>query len=504
MLSSDKSCDFWREQAHKMQIETRAFIDGQYTEAASRKTFADISPIDGRHLGDIADCGTEDVDRAVAAAKRAFESGVWSRRSPAERKLVLLKLAELMQEHEVELGLLETLDTGKTIRESIDMDMKDAANAIRYYAEAIDKIHDLIAPTGEAFHGMITREPIGVVAGMTPWNNPLMIASWKIGPVLATGNSMVFKPSEKASLTAIRLAGLAKEAGIPDGVFNVVTGRADVGKALALHNDVGCMTFTGSTKVAKQLLVYAGESNMKRMYLEGGGKNAHIIFADTPDLTKVAKFAALGFCANQGEVCASGTRLLVEESIKDQFVDLLVKELQGWQPGSPFDPNATMGALIDEQHLERVKYYIDSAVPEGAKIATGGKRVLNETGGFYLQPTLIDNAKPDMTASREEIFGPVASVLTFKTEEEAIRIANDTIYGLTAGFWTPDIVKAHRVARQLHAGTVWVNHFLTRDVLSPFGGFKQSGIGKDLSILPLHQYTVTKATWFALNDVAGH
>ncbi|WP_445116186.1 aldehyde dehydrogenase [Acinetobacter sp. WZC-1] len=504
MLSSDKSLAEWKQVAETLQIETRAFINGQYVNAISGKTFENRSPIDGRLLGNIADCGAEDVDLAVEAAKQAFESGVWSRRTPAERKSVLLKLADLLTQHEEELAVLESLDMGKTIRESLDMDMKDAASAIRYYAESIDKIHDLIAPTGEAFHGTITHEPIGVVAAMTPWNNPLMIASWKIAPVLAMGNSLVFKPSEKASSTVIRLAALAKEAGIPDGVFNVVTGMADVGKRLGLHPDIGAFTFTGSTNVAKQLQIYSGESNMKRMYLEGGGKNAHIIFADTPDLAKVAKFAALGFCANQGEVCASGTRLLVEESIKDEFVKLLVKELQGWKPGHPLDPQTAVGALVDEQHLERVKRYVDSAAPEGASIATGGKRSSVEEGGVYFEPTLIDNATPEMTASREEIFGPVASVITFKTEEEAVHLANNTTYGLTAGFWTPDLAKAHRVARQLEAGTVWVNHFLTRDILSPFGGYKQSGIGKDLSILALHQYTNTKATWYALKDVQGH
>ncbi|MBU9553335.1 aldehyde dehydrogenase [Burkholderia multivorans] len=503
MESSKKTFAEWNALADSLRIEGRAFIDGAYTQAASGSVFQDASPIDGRVLATVAECDAADVERAVAAAKRTFESRAWAGRTPAERKETLLRLADLVDANRHELAVLETLDSGKTIRESLDMDMRDVAKTIRYYAESIDKLHDLIAPTGEQFHGMITREPIGVVAVMAPWNNPLMIACWKAIPALVAGNSVVFKPSEKSPLTAIRFAQLVQDAGVPAGAFNVVPGGPAVGQALAMHADVGAMAFTGSSKVAKQLLVYAGQSNMKRMYLEGGGKNAHIVFADTPDLERVARFAALGFCANQGEVCASGTRLFVESSIVDRFTELLTEAVQAWQPGHPLDPSTAMGALIDADHHANVQRYVDSAATEGARIVAGGKRVDVVEGGAYFPPTVIANATPDMTVSREEIFGPVVAVMSFSTEDEVVRLANDTPYGLTAGFWTPDIAKAHRVARRLQAGTVWVNHFLTRDILSPFGGFKQSGIGRDLSIHAIQQYTEMKATWIALEPPAG-
>ncbi|POX26234.1 aldehyde dehydrogenase PuuC [Serratia marcescens] len=505
MSSQNKTFAQWRQQAAGLQIEGRAYIAGQYQDSADGMTFVDASPIDGRPLANIADCDEATVNHAVAAAEQAFQAGDWARRTPAQRKATLLRLADLVAQHQEELALLESLDTGKTIHESLDMDMQDVQTAIRYYAEAIDKIAGEIAPTGDAFHGMITLAPLGVVAVMTPWNNPLMIACWKIAPALAMGNSVVFKPSEKAPLTGIRFAELTRQAGIPDGVFNVVTGGAQVGKTLALHPRVRAMAFTGSTQVAKQLLIYAGQSNMKRTFLEGGGKNAHIIFADTPDLARAARFAALGFCANQGAVCASGTRLLVQSSIKAQFLALLLEELKKWQPGHPLDPATAMGPLIDVQHQANVLRYIESARAEGASILCGGQA--DNTllpGGYVLPPTLIDNATPEMTASQNEIFGPVASLMTFEDEEQAIQLANDSEYGLTVGFWTPDIAKVHRVARQLEAGTVWVNHFLTRDILSPFGGFKQSGIGRDLSLHALPQYGEMKATWIALQDIAAH
>lgn len=505
MRSKSRSFDQWREIAAGLRIETRAFIDGEYVDAASGDTLDVISPVDGRRIGSLPDCGPGEIDRAVAAAKRAFESRVWSGQTPTERRHTLLRLADLVDENRDELAVLETLDSGKTIRESLDMDMLDVAIAIRYYAEAIDKIHGQIAPTGDGFHGMITREPFGVVGAMTPWNNPLMIASWKVAPALATGNSLVLKPSQKSSLTAIRLAQLACDAGVPAGVFNVVTGGGAVGEALTRHNDVGMLSFTGSTGTAKKLQVYSGESNLKSLVLEGGGKNAHIVFCDAPDLEKVARAAAAGFCANQGEVCASGTRLLVEASIHDRFLELLIAEVEKYRPGHPLDPETNMGALIDEGHLTNVQRYVDSARAEGATIAIGGRRVLqDELGGAYFLPTVITDASPQMTAVREEIFGPVGVVLKFSTEEEAIQLANDSEYGLAAGFWTPDLVKAHRVARRLQAGTVWVNHYLTRNILSPFGGYKQSGYGRDESLYALDAYTQIKSTFFALDDVPGH
>lgn len=495
-----KTFEQWKKMASSLlEIEGRAFIDGHYVDALSRRTFAVISPIDGQVIASVANCGQADVDMAVAVAQRAHESGVWSLYSPTQRKQVLLRLAQLLTQDMDQFALLESLDMGKPISDSLG-DMLGAVEAIAYYAEAVDKVHDLIAPTASQYHGMITREPIGVVAAITPWNDPLMIATWKIAPALAMGNTVVFKPSEKSSLTAIRFALLARQAGLPDGVLNVVPGGAEVGKALALHPQVRALTFTGSSKVAKQLQVYSGESNLKRMFLEGGGKNAHIVFADTPDLAKAAKAAAKGFCWNQGAICASGTRLLLERPIKERFVELLLQEAQAWQPGHPLDPSTTSGAIVDEAHLASVQRYVDTVEPEGGRIIAGGKRALEHTGGTYYEPTVIDDATPEMTTSQEEIFGPVVSLMSFDDEQEAIEVANATEYGLTAGLWTPTAARIHRVARQLQAGTVWVNCYETTDFLYPFGGYKQSGIGKDRSIHAMAQYTELKSTWIDLEE----
>jgi len=494
------SAEDWKREATRLTFRTQAFIDGKYVDAASGQTFDCINPATGAVIAKIAACDKEDVDRAVAAARRAFESGKWSRMAPAQRKKCLLKLAELMLKHAGELALLETLDMGKPIRDSSSIDVPAAANCIAWNGEAIDKLYDQVAPTDPNVVAMITREPLGVVGAVVPWNFPLLMGCWKIGPALATGNSMVLKPAEQSPLTAIRLAELVLEAGIPEGVFNVLPGFGETaGQAVGLHMDVDAVAFTGSTEVGKYFLQYAGRSNMKHVSLECGGKTPHIVMADCPDLEAAARAAAFGIFFNQGEVCNAGSRLLVDASIKDAFLAKVVEVGKRLQPGDPLDPKTRMGAIVDKTQLERVLGYIEAGKKEGAELKMGGKRARAETGGYYVEPTVFDKVDNRMKIAREEIFGPVLSTISFKDPEEAVRIGNDTIYGLAAAVWTRDINTAHRTAKALRAGVVWVNCFDEGDMSTPFGGFKQSGFGRDKSVHALSKYTELKTTWIRLH-----
>jgi 4-guanidinobutyraldehyde dehydrogenase/NAD-dependent aldehyde dehydrogenase len=489
----------WQQRAQALSIEGRAFIDGHYTAAASGATFECVSPVDGRLLGEVASCDEADANLAVANARSVFEAGTWSRLAPAKRKAVMIRFASLLKANAEELALLETLDMGKPIGDSLNVDVPGAANALSWSGEAIDKLYDEVAATPHNQLGLVTREPVGVVAAIVPWNFPLMMACWKLGPALSTGNSVVLKPSEKSPLTAIRIAQLAIEAGIPAGVLNVLPGYGHtVGKALALHMDVDTVVFTGSTRIAKQLMVYAGESNMKRVWLEAGGKSPNIVFADAPDLQAAAEAAASAIAFNQGEVCTAGSRLLVERSIKEQFLPMVVEALKAWKPGNPLDPATNVGALVDTQQMNTVLGYIESGHSDGATLLTGGKRIMEDTGGTYVEPTIFDGVNNAMRIAKEEIFGPVLSVITFDSAEEAVAIANDTPYGLAAGIWTSDISKAHKTARAVRAGSVWVNQYDGGDMTAPFGGFKQSGNGRDKSLHAFDKYTELKATWIKL------
>ncbi|QTT89696.1 aldehyde dehydrogenase [Pseudomonas chlororaphis] len=494
-----KSRSDWEQRFQSLTLEGRAFIDGQYCHAASAATFECISPVDGRFLANVASTDEADANRAVQVARQAFESGVWSRKAPAERKRVLIRFADLILEHQEELALLETLDMGKPIGDSLSIDVPATANAIRWSAEAVDKIYDEVAATPHDQLGLVTREASGVVAAIVPWNFPLIMASWKFAPALAAGNSFILKPSEKSPLTAIRIAQLALDAGIPKGVFNVLPGYGHtVGKALALHMDVDVLAFTGSTVVGKQLLVYSGQSNMKRVWLEAGGKSPNVVFADAPDLRAAAEAAASAIAFNQGEVCTAGSRLLVERSIRDQFIPLLVDAIKAWKPGHALDPATRVGALVDQRQLDNVLRYIGIGKEQGGQLLAGGARTLESTGGLYVEPTIFDGVTNAMTIAREEIFGPVLSVISFDTEEEALTIANDSIFGLAAGVWTSNLSRAHRFARGLRAGSVWVNQYDGGDMTAPFGGFKQSGNGRDKSLHAFDKYTELKATWIKL------
>ncbi|MGV8842795.1 MAG: aldehyde dehydrogenase [Pseudomonas sp.] len=489
----------WEQRAQSLVIEGRAFIHGEYTAAVSGATFDCISPVDGRVLGQIASCDAADAEQAVQDARSTFDSGVWSRMAPTARKAIMIRFASLMQVHAEELALLETLDMGKPIGFALSIDVPSAAKAIRWNGEAIDKIYDEVATTPHDQLGLVTREPIGVVVAIVPWNFPLLMSCWKLGPALASGNSVILKPSEKSPLSAIRLARIALEAGIPPGVFNVLPGFGHtVGKALALHMDVDTLVFTGSTKIAKQLMIYAGESNMKRVWLEAGGKSPNIVFADAPDLQAAAESAAAAIAFNQGEVCTAGSRLLVERSIKEQFLPLVIEALKTWKPGNPLDPATNVGAVVDTQQMNSVLAYIEAGQADGAKLVVGGKQALQESGGSYIEPTIFDGVNNAMKIAREEIFGPVLSVLTFDTAQEAIQIANDTPYGLAAAIWTSNLSKAHLTAKALRAGSVWVNQYDGGDMTAPFGGFKQSGNGRDKSLHAFDKYTELKATWIKL------
>jgi len=497
MLDRPNSRTAWLERAAALQPEGRAFIDGAYVPALSGKTWSKTSPIDGRAFAEVADCDAADIDRAVAAARRSFESGVWRDADAAQKKKVLLRFAELIREHTDEIALLETLDVGKVIANAIAVDVPFCANCIQFYAEYADKLYDEVAPAaGPNEVAMVRKEPLGVIGAIVPWNYPLIIAAWKIGPALVAGNSVVLKPAEQSPLGALYLAKLAKEAGLPDGVFNVVPGFGEkTGKPLALHPDVDMIAFTGSTEVGKLMLVYAGQSNMKRVALECGGKSPHVVMPDA-DLRAAAEGIAWGIYYNQGETCHAGSRVLAHESIRAELVRLIAEVQQTQIPlGHPFDASAQLGAVIEKGHMERVLGYIDIGVKEGARIAHGGKRALEETGGYYIEPTILDDARNDMRIAQEEIFGPVVVVIPFNDEAEAIRLANDSIYGLGAAVWTKNMNAAHRLSRAIRAGTVWVNTFDRSSMTTPFGGFKQSGFGRDRSVHAIDKYVDYKTIW---------
>jgi len=486
----------WHERAAALQIDGRAVINGKRVWAKSEQRFDDISPVDGRLLGQVARCDGADVDAAVAAARAAFEDKRWSGKSPAQRKRVMIKFADLVQEHGAELALLETLDMGKPIRYSQVVDVGAAANCLRWYGEAIDKIYDEIAPTAANSLALITREPVGVVAAIVPWNYPMIMAAWKIAPALAAGNSVILKPSEKSPLTASRLADLALQAGLPPGVFNVLPGYGhEAGAALALHMDVDCIGFTGSTRVGKQIMQMAGQSNLKRAWAELGGKSANIVCADCPDLDAAVEAAIGSIYFNQGESCNAPSRLFVEESIKQRFLDKALALMPRFQPGDPLDEATVMGAIVDGTQLNTVMAYIDAGKAAGAELLSGGQRVRGDSGGFYVEPTLFNRVDSGMSIAREEIFGPVLSVFGFDDIGEAVRQANATPYGLQAAVWTSDISKAIQTARALRAGTVHVNQYDGDDITVPFGGYKQSGNGRDKSLHAFDKYTELKTTW---------
>ena len=490
--------DEWLRRAKAFQLSGGHHIDGA-EEAGGGATFPVVSPRDGRVVAEVADGGAAEVDAAVAAARRAFDSGPWPRLAPAERGRALLRLADLLEERREELALTVSLEMGKPISDAYGIELRAVIGTFRWYGQLADKLTDESPHTAPDALALVTREPAGVVGAVVPWNFPLTLAGWKVAPALAAGCTVVLKPSENSPLSALLLGRLATEAGLPPGVLNVVTGDGPTaGSALGLHPDVDVLAFTGSTAVGRHFLRYAADSNLKRVWLELGGKSPNIVLPDAPDLDQAAATAAWGIFFNQGEMCTAPSRLLVHSSIAERVTEAVVRRARALKVGDPLDPETEMGALVGRAHLDRVAGHIRHGVDEGARLRTGGHRVLAGTGGTYLEPTVFDRVEPGSRLARQEIFGPVLSVLAFDDLDEAVRLANATEYGLAAGLWTSDLTTAHRVSRALKAGTVWVNCYEEGDLTVPFGGMKQSGNGRDKSAHALEKYTELKTTWIQL------
>ena len=487
-----KTRDDWEKAAASLSFDGRAVING--ARVATDKTSQDISPVTAKSLADVSECGQREVDQAVASSRKAFDTG-WSKMTPGARKASLHKLSELIMTNADELALLDVLDMGKPISDATTIDIPGSAAILNFYAEAIDKVTGEIPVTDSGNVALVRRVPLGVVGAVVPWNYPLEMAIWKLAPALAAGNTVVLKPAEQSPLSSLRLAELALEAGLPEGTLNVVTGQGEItGAAVGLHKDIDVLTFTGSTQVGKYFMKYAGESNMKQVWLECGGKSPNLVFADTANLEEAAEFAARAIFFNQGEVCSANSRLLVERSISEHFTELVIAQAKKITLGNPLDPATTMGPLVDSTQAGRVADFIESG-KTSAKLSHGGSRLTIDGSDCYLEPTIFTGVAPSSSIATDEIFGPVLSIIPFDTESEAISMANDSIYGLAASVWTANLSRAHRVSDALHAGTVSVNTVDALGMNIPFGGFKQSGFGRDLSLHALDKYTGLKTTW---------
>ena len=479
--------------AADLNLPGNAFIDGKFQPAKSKKTFASINPASGKTIAQIAACSARDVDLAVQKARDAFEDGRWSKLHPAERKQVLIRLAKLMRRNCHELAVMESIDSGKPVGDCASIDLEETINCLIWHAEAVDKIYDQSAPVGDDAIAMVVREPVGVVGCVLPWNFPMLMMAWKIAPALAAGNCVVLKPAEQTSLTALRIAELAAEAGLPRGVLNVVTGMGpDVGEPMGRHPGIDMLSFTGSTDTGRRFLHYSAESNLKKIVLECGGKNPAIVLDDAEDLDLVAAHIVNGAFWNMGENCSASSRLIVHEAVKDELMKRIIARARDWKTGDPLDPAHHLGALVDKEHFKKVSSYLKKG-----KALIGGKT----EKGCYVMPTIIDGVKPTDKLAQEEVFGPVLAVITVRSTDEAIAVANQTDYGLAASLFSANGKQALRAAREIRAGTVTVNCYGEGDITTPFGGYKQSGFGgRDNSLHAHDQYTELKTIWIDLAD----
>jgi acyl-CoA reductase-like NAD-dependent aldehyde dehydrogenase len=485
-----------------LNIEKRAFINGEYTPAIDGKIISKNSSIDDSDLSGLSACNHKDVDKAVDVALKAYKNRIWQDKEPAEKKAIILKLADLVEKNIEELALLDTIETGRSLKNYYYDSIPKAVEAMRWFAESIDKIYEKsIAPRKNSF-ATISREALGVVGIITPWNDPLVVSFWKLTPALLMGNSVVLKPAEQSSFSILKVAQLAIEAGIPKGVFNVVPGYGhEAGKALALHNDVRGIFFTGSTAIGKQILQYAGQSNMKKVGLECGGKSPFIVSNKCNDLHKAAKTLAKNVFYNQGQICSAPSRLLISKEIKDEFLQLLIKESDNYIPKNPLSLDSEVGAVVSKEQKQRVQKYIQSGIDSGAKIVTSKEEITPIQGGAYVRPTIFDEVDPNSKIATEEIFGPVLVVITVDNLNQAINLANSSNYGLAASIWTNDIDEAYQTSRLLEAGIVHINSYGDDDNLAPFGGVKESGLGKDKSIYAFDEYSDLKTVWMSFGSI---
>ena len=494
-MLNQKQIDSYRDKKISPQ---KLFIDGAWIDG-SGDDFEIVSPINGKKFTSIKRATVSDMEMAIKAARMSFDNGSWSNMAPTQRKKILHKLADFIERDALELTVLGVRDNGTEINMAINAEAGSAAGTFRYYAECIDKVYGEIAPTANNVLGLIHKEPVGVVGAIVPWNFPLMIGAWKVAPALAAGNSIVLKPAETASLSLLKLAELAAEAGVPDGVLNVVTGQGSVvGKAMGLSMEVDVLAFTGSGPTGRRLLEYSSQSNMKRCYLELGGKSPNIIFSDAPSLEQAAKVSAMAIFRNSGQVCVAASRLIIEDSIHDDFIKSVIENAEELQVGNPLDLTSDIGAINSETQLNSNLQFVDIAKTEGSQIAIGGNQILKNTGGYYMEPTVVTNVKPNSTLFKEEVFGPVLAVSRFKTEEEAVTLANGTEFGLSAGIWTSNLAKAHKMVSKVKAGVVNVNTYGGADVTVPLSGVKQSGNGSDKSLHALDKYINLKTAWIQL------
>ncbi|MER9593166.1 aldehyde dehydrogenase [Mesorhizobium australicum] len=487
----------YKTQAKALKLPTKMIVDGLRTAALSGKTHATLNPATGKVLAELPAGSAADVDKAVAVARQAFEDGRWSRLTPGNRKKVLLRLASIIEENALDLALMESLESGKTISDCINIDLPEAINSLRWHAEAVDKIYDQVAPANDSSLGLIVREPIGVVGIVLPWNFPLLMLAWKIGPALAAGCTIVVKPAEETSLTTLRVAELALDAGVPAGVFNVLTGDGpDVGEPIGRHPDIDAVSFTGSTDTGRRFLKYSSESNLKEVVLEMGGKNPCIVMDDVADLDAVASHIGNGAFWNMGQNCSAISRVIVHKDVKDRLLEKLTGVAKTWTVGDPLEPETRIGPLISKTHFDKVSSYLGG----DGRVVAGGK-VFN---GTTIEPTIIEFDRHDGKQVREEIFGPIVSVIAVSSLAEAVSLANETEYGLAASVFTADGTQALRAARAIRAGTVTVNCYGEGDAATPFGGYKQSGFGgRDKALHAHDQYCQTKTLWIDLSSPNG-